>query len=122
MRRGERRNEHRTTVMRRAEDCPPDPEQVTRCHPALELEFCRLEFCVLRCDVPSMEFVTVYTTLDRGDAELIRGRLESADFTVNVKNEDVIPGLAAGGVLLQVPEEEAEEARALLKYQDSSDS
>ncbi|HXR08001.1 MAG TPA: DUF2007 domain-containing protein [Candidatus Acidoferrum sp.] len=69
-----------------------------------------------------MEFVTVYTTLDRGDAELIRGRLESADFTVNVKNEDVIPGLAAGGVLLQVPEEEAEEARALLKYRDSSNS
>jgi hypothetical protein len=70
-----------------------------------------------------MEFVTVYTTLNPADAELIRGRLESADFTVNVKNEDVVLGVeTSGGVLLQVPEEEAEEARALLNYRDSSNS
>jgi hypothetical protein len=66
-----------------------------------------------------MEFVTVYTTLNLGDAELIRGRLESAGFTVNVKNEDALLGVEASeGVLLQVPEDQAEAARALLKYQE----
>ena len=64
-----------------------------------------------------MEFVTVYTTLNLADAELIRSRLESADFTVNVKNEDAVLGTEAG-VLIQVPEGEAEEARVLLNYQD----
>jgi hypothetical protein len=68
-----------------------------------------------------MEFVTVYTTLNPADAELIRGRLESADLTVNVKNEDVVLGVeTSGGVLLQVPADQAEEARALLKYRDPS--
>jgi len=68
-----------------------------------------------------MQFVTVYTTLNPADAELIRGRLESAGFTVNVKNEDVVLGVeTSGGVLLQVPEDRADEARALLKYQDPS--
>ncbi|MGA2543179.1 MAG: DUF2007 domain-containing protein [Verrucomicrobiota bacterium] len=66
-----------------------------------------------------MEFVTVYTAVNLADAELIRGRLESADFTVNVKNEDAVLG-TEGGVLLQVPEDEAEEARALLKYRNPS--
>ena len=71
----------------------------------------------------SMEFVTVYTTLNAADAELIRGRLESADFTVNVKNSDAGLGLETGaGVMLQVPEDEAEEARELLKYHDPSAS
>jgi hypothetical protein len=68
-----------------------------------------------------MEFVTVYTTLNPADAELIRGRLESANLTVNVKNEDVVLGVeTSGGVLLQVPADQAEEARALLKYRDPS--
>ncbi len=68
-----------------------------------------------------MEFVTVYTTLNAADAELIRGRLESADFTVNIKNDDAGLGLETGvGVILQVPEDEADEARELLKYHDPS--
>ena len=79
----------------------------------------RLEFSSSRCHLPSMEFVTVYTAVNLADAELIRGRLESADFTVNVKNEDAVLG-TEGGVLLQVPEDEAEEARALLKYRNPS--
>jgi len=70
-----------------------------------------------------MEFVTVYTTLNAADADLIRGRLESADFTVTVKNDDAGLGIETGrGVMLQVPEDEAEEARALLKYQEPSAS
>ena len=68
-----------------------------------------------------MEFVTVYTTLNLADAELIRGRLESAGYIVNVKNEDVVLGVeTSGGALLQVPADRAGEARALLKYQDPS--
>jgi hypothetical protein len=63
-----------------------------------------------------MEFVTVCTTLNLADAELIRVELESAGFTVNVKNEDAVLG-TTGGVLLQVPEDKAEEARALIKFQ-----
>jgi hypothetical protein len=66
-----------------------------------------------------MEFVTVYTTLNPADAELIRGQLESAGFAVNVKNEDVVLGLeTSGSILLQVSADRAEEARALLKYTD----
>jgi hypothetical protein len=78
-----------------------------------------LEFSSFPCDVPAMDLVTVYTTLNLADAELIRGELESANFTVNVKNEDGVLGTEAG-VLLQVPEDQAEEARALLKYRDPS--
>jgi len=66
-----------------------------------------------------MEFVTIYTTLNLADAELIRVELESAGFTVNVKSEDAVLG-TTGGVLLQVPADKAQEARALLKYQDPS--
>jgi len=80
-----------------------------------------LEFPRVQCHVGFMEFVTVYTTLNLADAELIRGELESANFTVNVKNEDAVLGTEAG-VLLQVPEDQADEARALLKYQDPSAS
>jgi hypothetical protein len=66
-----------------------------------------------------MEFVTVYSALNLADAELIRVDLEAANFTVNVKNEDAVLGTEAG-VLLQVPEDQAEDARALLKYRDPS--
>jgi hypothetical protein len=80
-----------------------------------------LVFFRVRGHVDCMEFVTVYTTLNPADAELIRGQLESANLTVNVKNEDVVLGVeTSGGVLLQVPEDQADEARALLKYQDPS--
>jgi hypothetical protein len=63
-----------------------------------------------------MEFVTVYTALNLADAELMRVELESAGFAVNIKNEDAVLG-TEGGVLLQVPEDKAQEARALLKFQ-----
>ena len=66
-----------------------------------------------------MEFVTVHTSLNLADAELMRAELESAGFTVNVKNEDAVLGVESG-VLLQVPADKAEEARALLKFQDPS--
>jgi hypothetical protein len=70
-----------------------------------------------------MDFVTIYSTLNVADAELIRSRLESANFVVNVKNEDAALGIeTSGGILLQVPADKAEEARALIDYQDLSPS
>jgi hypothetical protein len=68
-----------------------------------------------------MEFVTVYRALTVADAELMRSRLESADFVVDIENEDAVLGSEAG-ILVRVPEDRAEEARALLDYKDDSPS
>jgi hypothetical protein len=68
-----------------------------------------------------MEFVTVYKALNIADAELMRSRLESADFVVDIENEDVSLGSEAG-ILVRVPEDRAGEARALLDYKDGSPS
>jgi hypothetical protein len=70
-----------------------------------------------------MDFVTVYTTLNPADADLVRSRLEANEFLVNVKNEisaRSIDGyaMAAGGLMVQVPEDQAESARALLGSKD----
>jgi hypothetical protein len=70
-----------------------------------------------------MEYVTVYMTLNTAEAEVIRSRLESANFTVNMKNEDKVLGLeTSGGVLVQVPQDQAEDARALIAYRDPAAS
>jgi len=66
-----------------------------------------------------MELVTVFRTFNPGEAELIRSRLDAANFTATVTHELAALSLegyamAAGGVLVQVPEDEAEDARALL--------
>jgi len=68
-----------------------------------------------------MELVTVYTAFNPAEAELIASRLESADFTINVKGEDAalaMDGYAmgVGGILIQVPADQAEAARALINY------
>jgi hypothetical protein len=70
-----------------------------------------------------MEFITVYRALDPVDAQLVRSRLEANGFMVNVKNEIAarsIQGhvMAAGGLLVQVPEDEGPDARALLDSQE----
>ncbi|HEX4120524.1 MAG TPA: DUF2007 domain-containing protein [Verrucomicrobiae bacterium] len=70
-----------------------------------------------------MDFVTVYTALNPADADLVRSRLEANDFFVNIKNEIAarnIDGyaLAAGGLLVQVPEDQAESARELIHDKD----
>jgi hypothetical protein len=54
---------------------------------------------------------------------LVRSRLEANDFFVNIKNEiaaRTIDGfaLAAGGLLVQVPEDQAESARELIESKD----
>lgn len=67
-----------------------------------------------------MAFVTVYQTLHSADAQLICSRLEAAEFHPFVANESYALNmegdpLSTGGIAVQVPEEEAADARALLE-------
>jgi len=72
-----------------------------------------------------MDFITVSRALNPAEAELVRSRLEANGFLVNVKNEDAAfcfgTGYDIGGVLIQVPEAQADNARALLASQDPPD-
>ncbi len=66
-----------------------------------------------------MELKTVYLALNPAEAQLVRGRLEAAGFNAVVKNELSALSmdgyaLAAGGILVQVPDEEEVSARELL--------
>ena len=66
-----------------------------------------------------MELVTVYRAFNPADAHLVRSRLEAAGFHAVVTNELSALSmdgyaLAAGGILVQVPEEEAAEAQEFL--------
>jgi len=66
-----------------------------------------------------MALVTVYRAFNPADAQLVRSRLEAAKFAAVVTHELSALSLdgyalAAGGILVQVPESEAEEARQFL--------
>jgi hypothetical protein len=66
-----------------------------------------------------MDFVTVRTAFNPADAQLARSRLEAAGFHPFVANETSALsmdgyGLTVGGILVQVPEEEAADAREFL--------
>ena len=66
-----------------------------------------------------MKFVTVYSAFSPAAAELVRSRLEANEFLVNMKDETAALSMdgyamAAGGILVQVPEDQAVEARALI--------
>jgi len=66
-----------------------------------------------------MLLVTVHTSLNPADAQLVRSRLEAAEFHPFVTNELSALSmdgyaLAAGGIQVQVPEEEAAEATSFL--------
>ena len=66
-----------------------------------------------------MNLVTVFTSFSPAEAQLMRSRLEAAGFQAFVKNELSALSMdgyamAAGGILVQVPAEEFEEARAYL--------
>lgn len=72
-----------------------------------------------------MGFVTVFRSFSPAEAQLVRSRLEAADFVVNVANELSslsMDGyaLAAGGILVQVPEDQAADARQLIESKDPS--
>ena len=66
-----------------------------------------------------MELVTVFRAFNPADAQLVRSRLEAAEFHPVVMHELSslsLDGyaLAAGGILVQVPDEEAADAREFL--------
>ena len=71
-----------------------------------------------------MNYVTIFQAFNPGEAQLIRSRLEAAEFPVNVVHELSALSLdgyamAAGGILVQVPEDRVAEAKALLASGDS---
>jgi hypothetical protein len=66
-----------------------------------------------------MTFVTIYTSFNPADAQLVRSRLDAAGFHTFVKDELsalTMDGyaLAAGGVRVQVPEAESADAKEFL--------
>jgi hypothetical protein len=66
-----------------------------------------------------MSLITVHRAFNPADAQLVRSRLEAAEFHAVVTNELSALSLdgyalAAGGILVQVPEAEADEAREFL--------
>ena len=66
-----------------------------------------------------MELVTIFTAFNPAEAQLVRSRLDAAQFHPMVKNEISALSLdgyalAAGGIQVQVPEAEAAEAREFL--------
>ena len=66
-----------------------------------------------------MNLVTVHRSFNFADADLVRSRLEAAEFDVAIMHDLAAISmegyaLGAGGVLVQVPDDEAEEARAFL--------
>jgi hypothetical protein len=70
-----------------------------------------------------MTLVTVYKAFSSADAQLIRSRLDAAGFHAVVQHELAslsMEGysLGAGGILVQVPENEAEAARTLIEDKD----
>jgi hypothetical protein len=74
-----------------------------------------------------MDFVTVYTAFNPAQAHLMGARLEASDFLVNIKSESAALGtdgygMAVGGIQVQVPEDQAEDARALIQSCESSSS
>ncbi|MBM3836261.1 MAG: DUF2007 domain-containing protein [Verrucomicrobia bacterium] len=66
-----------------------------------------------------MQLATVFKTFSPAEAQLLRSRLEAAGFSAHVTHELSALSMegyamAAGGILVQVPEERAAEARALI--------
>jgi len=73
-----------------------------------------------------MEFVTVFRAFNPADAQLVRSRLEAAGFHAAVMHELSSLSMdgyamAAGGILVQVPHSEAEDAKEFLDAPTSSD-
>ena len=66
-----------------------------------------------------MEMVTVYRPFSPAEAQLMRSRLEAAEFHPWLKNETAALSmdgyaLAVGGVMVQVPDTESESALELI--------
>jgi hypothetical protein len=65
-----------------------------------------------------MKPVVIFTTFNQAEAQLVRSRLEAANFHPFVANENVsqyLGGFSAATTLrIEVPESEADEAKAFL--------
>ena len=66
-----------------------------------------------------MQLVTISKELNDMDAQMKRSRLEAAGFHPMLANEDTAlwlgTAITIGGILLQVPEAEADDAREFLE-------
>jgi hypothetical protein len=67
-----------------------------------------------------MNFVTIFKAMNAAQVQIVRSRLEAADFHTFVPDDLSAFGsdplaLGAGGIRIQVPEAEAEDAREFLK-------
>lgn len=72
-----------------------------------------------------MKLVTVYTALNPAEAHLANSQLEAAGFHSVVTGEGAALGiegygLTVGGILVQVPENEADDANLLLRASEDS--
>lgn len=74
-----------------------------------------------------MKLVTVLRTFNPAEADLVRSRLEAAGFAAILTHSDAARAmegyaLGAGGILVQVPEDESGDASALLNADPNSDA
>jgi hypothetical protein len=73
-----------------------------------------------------MQLITVFQTLNSAEAQLVSARLEAAGFPVHVAHElssltvDGYSSMATGGILVQVPDERAEEARKFITSSEAA--
>jgi hypothetical protein len=69
-----------------------------------------------------MNLETVFRTYNEPDALIVRSRLEAADIEAYIAHDlacSAVGGtIPAGGLLVQVPEDQAEDARALIAAKD----
>ncbi len=67
--------------------------------------------------MPNEELVEVFDTQEESEAQVVRGLLETAGIDALITGldapQDVLPGV--GGVVIRVPEEQAEEARRIIE-------
>ena len=73
-----------------------------------------------------MRLVTIFRAFSPAEAHLIRSRLEAAGYPVHVTHELSALSMegysmATGGIRVEVPEDVAEEARALLDADNPSE-
>jgi hypothetical protein len=66
-----------------------------------------------------MKLVTVHTSFSQIEAEIVRSRLEASGFHAVIANDFAALSmdgyaLAAGGIIVQVPEDQAEDSRLLI--------
>ncbi len=66
-----------------------------------------------------MKLITVHRSFNPAEADVVRSRLEAAQFDVSMSHDLAALSLdgyalAAGGILIQVPEDQAEAARELI--------